>query len=154
MAQLESVPIFYFHPSTPSVSTQMKSFLSRDTREVKTSLLLRPLNYSQLQPYATAYLLIQFWNQILISSQIFSSIFSINQWCSTALSDATFRSLTVWYSDRWTIFFCHACPNNGFYFCTYIPVHRGVISVATLNDRVLVPKGEYRFRGSFHGMPH
>ena len=29
-----------------------------------------------------------------------------------------------------------------------------VLSVATLNDRVLVPIGEYRFRGSFHGMPH
>ena len=52
-------------------------FFSRDTCEVKTSLLLRPLDYSQLQPYATTYLLIQFWNQILISSQIFSSIFSV-----------------------------------------------------------------------------
>ena len=52
------------------------------------------------------------------------------------------------------IFFFHAGLNRGFYFCPYIPVHRGVLSVVALNDRVLVPMGEYRFRGSFHGIPH
>ena len=69
-------------------------------------------------------------------------------------SFAIFRSLPVWYSDRWIYIFFHAGLNRGFYFCPYMPVHRGVLSVVALNDRVLVPMGEYRFRGSFHGIPH
>jgi hypothetical protein len=120
-----------------------------DTREVKTSLLLRPLHNSQLQSYGTTYVFNQFWNQILISSQIFSSIFSINQWCSTALSDATFCSLSVWYSDRWTIFLSSGL-NRGFYIPVLLPVHRGVLSVVTLNGRALVPIGEYNIIPPFH----
>jgi len=74
MAQLESVPIFQFHPTTPSVSTQMKSFLSRNTREVK--------NFTAA-PTPQLFSTSTIWNglftdQILTSNIDFKSTFQFN----------------------------------------------------------------------------
>ena len=40
--------------------------------------------------------------------------------------------------------------NRGFYIHVLLPVHRGVLSVVTLNGRALVPIGEYSISPSFH----
>ncbi len=86
LAWMEFVQWFCLLTSWSAVLQQTIKFLCNlcDTREVNTSLLLRPLHNSQLQSYGTTYVFNQFWNQILISTWYFNSIFSIHhQWSTT-----------------------------------------------------------------------
>ena len=123
---------------------------SRDTREVKNfAAALTPLN-SLLQPYGTAYVFIQFWNQISVSTWYFNPNFSIHQRSSTMSSACQQpHALLSVIPTAGYIFFWKRL-NRGFYIPVLLPVHRGVLSVVTLNASALVPIGEYNISPTFH----
>jgi hypothetical protein len=97
---------------------QVSSADSRDTHEVKTSLLLWPLYNSLLQSYATVSIHIQSWNQICFSTLYFNWIFSIHQHWSMAHSQSTVDNLLCVIPTAGLLFFPKGL-NRGF----YIPAH-------------------------------
>jgi hypothetical protein len=90
----------------------------------------------------------------LESNLFFRLIFQLNIFNSSTMINGSFpinsRILRDYYSDCWVFFFSERASIGDFIFLYMLPVHRGVLSVVTLNDRALVPIGEYNIIPPFH----
>jgi hypothetical protein len=122
----------------------------RDTREVKNfAAAPTPLQFSTstIRNSLCTYLILEsnicfyliFQSNIFNPSTMINDSFLIN---SPTLPYALFRLLDLFFSEKASI--------GDFYIPVLLPVHRGVLSVVTLNGRALVPIGEYSISPSFH----
>jgi hypothetical protein len=150
---MECVPVSQSVTFVPSVSSKTEKFLcefARHSRSQKLRCCSNPspifyFNHMEQSIYSINFG-IKYLFLLDISIQYFQSI-NNDQWLllhhhSPTLLYELFRPLALFFSERASI--------GDFYIPVLLPVHRGVLSVLTLNGRALVPIGEYSISPTLH----